>query len=64
MPYVSEAEEIKELASNYEGEDKWMFRFIEERPIEDLPFLPDGGYYKNICKYAFIIPQADKDYLT
>jgi len=64
MPYVSEAENIKEMARDYEGDDKWMYRFIEERPVSELPFLPDGGYYKNICKFSFIIPQEDKDYLT
>lgn len=64
MPYVSEAEEIKQMASDYEGDDKWMYRYIEERPVNELPFLPDNGYYKNICKFAFIIPQEDKDLLT
>ena len=63
MPYVSEAEEIREMAFEYEGEDKWKYRFIYELPIKDLPFLPNDGYYKNINKFAFIVPDEDKKLL-
>jgi hypothetical protein len=63
MPYVSEYEEIKEMAENYEGADFWKYKFIRDLPVEDLPFLPDNGYYKNINKFAFIVPQDDKDFL-
>lgn len=64
MPYASEAEVIKQMAEDYEGEDFWKYKFIRDLPIEDLPFLPDGGYYKNINKFAFIIPQEDIEFLT
>jgi len=64
MPYLSESEEIQDMASNYEGSDSWQFRFIHESPVSELPFLPDGGYYKNICKFSFIVPEEDKEFLT
>jgi hypothetical protein len=64
MPYVSEAEEIKKMADDYDGEDQWKYKFIVNLPVEDLPFIPDGGYYKNINKFAFIIPEEDKELLT
>ncbi len=64
MPYVSEYEAIKEMAEDYSGEDQWKYRFIVNLPIADLPFIPDGGYYKNINKFAFIIPQDDRELLT
>ena len=64
MPYESEYEFIVELANNYEGTDLWKYRFITEKPIEQLPFLKDGGYYKDVNKFEFEIPQADIDYLT
>lgn len=63
MPYVSEAPYIKEMAEDYDGEDQWKYKFIRDLPVEDLPFLPDGGYYKNINKFAFIIPEEDKQLL-
>lgn len=64
MPYVSEAEEIKQMAEDYDGADVWKYKFIWDRETSDLPYLPDGGYYKNINKFSFIIPQEDKELLT
>lgn len=63
MPYVSEAELIKEMAENHDGADAWKYKFIRDLPIEDLPFLPDGGHYKNINKFAFVVPDEDKKLL-
>lgn len=63
MPYVSEYEEIREMAENYDGADAWKYKFIRDLPVQDLPFLPDGGYYKNINKFAFIVPDEDKKLL-
>ena len=63
MPYISEYEGIKDMAENYDGIDAWKYKFIRDLPVADLPFIPDGGYYKNINKFAFIVPKEDKDYL-
>lgn len=63
MPYVSEYEEIREMAENYDGADAWKYKFIRDLPVQDLPFLPDGGYYKNINKFDFIVPEEDKKLL-
>ena len=59
MPYVSEYEDIKDIAENMETSEQWKYRFIVEKPIEQLPFLPDGGYYKNINKFRFKVPTDD-----
>ena len=64
MPYVSEAEAIKEMAEDYDGADQWKYKFIRDQDVKDLPFIADGGYYKNINKFAFIIPEEDKELLT
>jgi len=63
MPYVSEYEEIRQMAEDYDGADQWKYKFIRDLPVQDLPFIPDGGHYKNINKFAFIVPQEDKDFL-
>lgn len=63
MPYVSEYEEIRDMAENYDGADAWKYKFIRDLPVQDLPFLPDGGHYKNINKFAFIVPEEDKIFL-
>lgn len=64
MPYESEIETLREMAENYDGHDQWKYRFIAENDKSALPYLPDNGYYKNLNKFMFKVPQADKDFLT
>lgn len=64
MPYENELEEIREMAENYDGADQWKYRFISENDKASLPYLPNDGYYKNLNKFEFDIPQEDKDILT
>lgn len=62
-PYASEIEAILELANNYEG-DQNKVAWINWASADELPWLPDNGYYKNLNILSFDIPQADKDALT
>lgn len=64
MPYESELPDIRQMAENYDNFDQYRFRFISESPKEELPYLIDGGYYKNLNIFRFKVPQADKDLLT
>lgn len=64
MPYESELEDIRDLAYNYDGSDQWKYKFIYENDKSALPYLPDKGYYKNLNKFEFEVPQEDKDFLT
>jgi hypothetical protein len=50
VPYLSEIEEIRQHS------DSWM-KFADD---DELPWVPDGGYYKNLNTYCFEIPQDDK----
>lgn len=59
MPYESELQEIRDMAYEYQGERPWEYRFIYEDPKEYLPYLPDGGYYKNLNIFTFEIPEED-----
>ncbi len=59
MPYKSELEDIK-----FSVLDDPEFMFIKWALDNELPFLPDGGYYKNLNTIRFEIPQSDKDILT
>ena len=58
-PYESEIPEIKLLA---DGVDNCMW--IQFATENELPFLKDGGYYKNLNIIRFEVPQKDKDFLT
>jgi hypothetical protein len=64
MPYESELEDIREMASNYDGADQWKYRFISERDKSGLAHLPDGGYFKNLNLFEFEVPKEDKEALT
>lgn len=64
MPYESQLPELKEMAENYDGADQWKYRFIAESPVEHLPLLKDGGYYKSVNKFEFEIPKEDIEELT
>ena len=57
-PYKSELNLIRELA---EMHDIGWIKFAND---DELPWIHDGGYYKNINHMRFEIPQSDKDKLT
>jgi len=63
-PYKSELEAIREYARNYDGADQNKFAFINWAQDNELPFLMEGGHYKNLNIIRFEVPQADKDLLT
>lgn len=58
MPYLSELEEVRQ---SVEGDPKyyWLYNAIEG----ELPFLPDGGFYKNVNIIRFQPPDEDKSFL-
>jgi hypothetical protein len=59
--YVPYRSEIAALKSMCEGNSKayWIWAASED----ELPYLPDGGYYQNLNVIRFEVPQADKDFL-
>ena len=63
-PYESELPGIREWAENYEGADKWKYRFISEEEPENLALLKDNGHYKNLNMFEFTVPKEDIEFLT
>lgn len=59
MPYHSELSDVKALAENNPN-GSWIFFALEN----ELPYLLDGGHFKNINVIRFKVPQCDKDLLT
>lgn len=60
-PYKSELQIIKELAQQAgTPQYSWIYWALEN----ELPYLIDGGYYKNVNIIRFEVPQADKELLT
>jgi hypothetical protein len=64
MPYLSELQEIRDLAHNADQQDLYKYFWIANGNDEELPHLIEGGYYKNIKTIRFEVPKEDKDFLT
>ena len=58
-PYESELMSIRQMC---EGNTKYYWLMGSDN--DELPFINDGGYYKNVNVIRFEVPQSDKDLLT
>ena len=59
-PYQSELPLIRDLAQNYDGDKQSRFLWIASAYDDELPFVIDGGYYKNLYVMRFEVPVEDK----
>lgn len=70
MPTENQLLEMRELLSETDyivsklEDDEYKYRFIHEKPLYDLPFIPNHSDFKGFNKFRFEVPQSDKDYLT
>ena len=64
MPYQSELPAIQLSALSVDRDQLQKHYWIANAAEGELPYLIDGGYYKNINIIRFEVPQADKDLLT
>jgi hypothetical protein len=62
-PLQSELDAIRDEVNNYNG-DANKVAWVRWSQDNELPYLNDGGYYKNLNIIRFEVPQADKDFLT
>jgi len=62
-PYQKELSDIRDWVNNYDGNQTPM-QWIQFATDYELPYLPEGGHYKNLNIFAFEVPQSDKDLLT
>lgn len=56
VPFRSELDELRAIAQRSEDRFKWIC-FADD---DELPWIPDGGYYSNLNRYELEIPEADK----
>jgi hypothetical protein len=64
MPYESELEEIKRMAANVHPDQLSKHYWIAMAQDGELPFIKDGGFYKNLNVINFQVPLSDKAILT
>lgn len=62
-PYLKELIEIKEDLPNYDGNMNDV-AWINWAEAEELPYLIEGNYYKNLYKMSWEVSAEDKELLT
>ena len=63
VPYFSELSAIRFMAHNVPGDQAGKHYWIAMSQDDELPYLIDGGYYKNLNIIRFEVPEADKKLL-
>jgi hypothetical protein len=70
MPTEEQLMELRQLIdeTNFIEEvlkdDPWKYRFISEKPIWELPYIPTGVDYPNLVKFEFEVNTDDIEFLT
>lgn len=63
MPYKEELDDIRMMAMNASGEDIGKYSWINFAREDELPFIKEGGKYKNMNVIRFEVPVKDKELL-
>lgn len=64
MPYKSEIDDIKMMAGSVEAQDLGKHYWIAMAGEDELPFILNEGFYKNVNIVRFEVPEGDKQLLT
>lgn len=64
IPYRKDLAEIKELAGSLDEGKQNNVAFINWATDDELPYIIEENYYKDINILEFDVPQEDKDLLT
>jgi hypothetical protein len=64
LPYLKELIEIKEDIQHLDEVDKNKVAWLNWANDDELPYLIEGNYYKNLYVFQFEIPSEDKQLLT
>lgn len=64
VPYRSELQAIRDMAAMIDDEKQKNYFWINNASDDELPWLKEGGYYKNINTIRFEVSVQDKDALT
>lgn len=62
-PYQKELAEIRDMAANYDGNQNHV-AWVNWAEDDELPYLPNEGYFKNLNICRFEILEEDKILLT
>lgn len=60
IPYKRELDIIREMASQHDGDDQYLYKWIAFATDDELPHLPDETKLRNFYSIQFEIPLQDK----
>lgn len=63
VPYHRELQSIRDYAANLDGDQRGYY-WINGAADSELPYLIEGGQYKNVNIIRFEVPEVDKRALT
>lgn len=63
VPYKSELDAIRDMAMNWTGDNEHHYKWIAYALDDELPYLIEGGHYKNLNRFRFEVPFMDKQLL-
>lgn len=63
-PYQSELQDIRDTTESVEEGEQNKLAWIYFSGDEDLPYLLEGNYYKNMYKFVFDVPKDDVEALS
>ncbi len=64
VPYLGELSDIRTLANDYDGGDQNKYAWIGFAGENELPYIQNNGYYKNINIIRWEVSESDKELLT
>jgi hypothetical protein len=59
-PYQKDLQAIRDMVQAYDGPDLYRFKWIAYAMDEEMPYLIEGGRFKDLNIFQFEIPDADK----
>jgi len=60
VPYFADLQSVRDFASEADLDNTHRYYWINNAVDEELPYLPDKGFYKNVNVIRFEIPEEDK----
>jgi hypothetical protein len=64
VPYLSELEKIRKFATEADIDNTYRYYWVSNAIDEELPYVADNGFYKNVNVIRFEVPEEDKKLLT
>ena len=63
VPYLSQLKSVRQFATEFDLDNEYRYYWVTNAQDDELPYLNDGGFYKNLNIIRFEVPESDKKLL-